>query len=284
MGKLTTTLAMIRFEHSIFALPFAFLGAFMAARGTPGGHQILWIVVAMVGARSAAMGFNRLVDRRYDALNPRTSSRALPSGHVTSRFVWLFVLVSAALFVGAAWMLNPLAFYLSPVALAVILLYSYTKRFTSLSHLFLGLALGIAPVGAWIAVTGKWEATPLFLTAAVLFWVAGFDIIYACQDRDFDRSVGLYSVPARWGVKAALRLSAGLHLVMILTLVYLFLTFGLGVLSWVGLGAVSLALLYEHSLVTSDDLSRVNSAFFTMNGFVSIVLFLFVGLDICLFD
>jgi 4-hydroxybenzoate polyprenyltransferase len=283
MGKLATTLAMIRIEHSVFALPFAFLGAFLAAQGLPTAHQILWIVVAMVSARSAAMGFNRLVDRHYDARNPRTSSRALPRGEVSSRFVWSFVVVSALVFAAAAWMLNPLAFYLTPLALVLVFFYSYTKRFTSLSHLFLGLALGIAPVGAWIAVRGQLEATPLFLTAAVLFWVAGFDIIYACQDIDFDRRTRLYSLPARFGVRTALRVSAGLHLIMFLILGYLFLALDLGTLSWVGLGIVALALLFEHSLVTSEDLSRVNSAFFTINGFVSIVLFLFVGLDLCLF-
>jgi 4-hydroxybenzoate polyprenyltransferase len=283
MGKLTTTLAMIRFEHSVFALPFAFLGAFLAARGVPTAPQILWIVVAMVGARSAAMGFNRLVDRDYDALNPRTSSRALPTGQVSTRFVWLFVLTSAVVFVFSAWMLNPLAFHLSPLALAIVFLYSYTKRFTSLSHLVLGLALGVAPVGAWIAVRGQLEGTPLLLSAAVLFWVAGFDIIYACQDLHFDRSVGLYSLPARFGVKPALRISAVLHLLMVLTLAYLFREFKLEALSWAGLGIVAMALLYEHTLVTSEDLSRVNSAFFTINGFVSIILFLFVGFDLCLF-
>ncbi|MFZ0430402.1 MAG: UbiA-like polyprenyltransferase [Acidobacteriota bacterium] len=282
MGKLLIVLEMIKVEHTVFALPFAYLGAFLAARRFPGWEKSLWILVAMVGARSAAMGFNRLVDRRIDARNPRTASRALPKRLVPVGFVAAFVAVNAAILLVAAWMLNPLSFRLAPLALAIILGYSYTKRFTSLSHLFLGLSLGIAPLGGWIAVRGELDWEPLLLSAAVILWVAGFDIIYSCQDVDFDRGEGLYSFPSRLGIHQALRLSSLLHAGMFGLLVCLFLATRLAWLSWAGLAVVALVLVYEHRLVSPNDLSRVNAAFFTLNGLVSILLLVFVGLDLCL--
>ena len=282
MKKLLTVLDMIKFEHTVFALPFAFLGAFLADRGLPDGPTSLWIILAMIGARSAAMAFNRLVDCSYDKLNPRTNDRALPGRLVSKRFVVSFVLLSSSLFFFSSWMLNPLAFHLSPVALLVILLYSYTKRWTSFSHLFLGLSLALAPLGGWIAVRGELHPAPLYVAAAVLFWVGGFDIIYACLDLEFDRKFGLYSIPGRWGIKTSLRISALFHILMMLLLSYSFVLFRLSALSWFGLGLVAVGLIYEHSLVNAQDLRRVNTAFFTINGVISLVLFLFVGLDLWL--
>lgn len=282
MGKLLIVLEMIKVEHTVFALPFAFLGAFLAARGFPGWEKSFWILIAMVGARSAAMGFNRLVDLRIDAQNPRTAGRALPRRLVSTGFVAGFVVANSGALLIAAWRLNPLSLELAPIALFVVLGYSYAKRFTSLSHLFLGLALGIAPIGGWVAVRGTvgWEM--LVLSASVLLWVAGFDIIYSCQDADFDRYVGLYSFPSRLGVRRALWLSSILHAGMVGFLAWSLFIFRLSLLSWVGLGLVVMVLIYEHRLVKPDDLSRVNAAFFTLNGIVSILLFVFVGLDLCL--
>jgi len=277
---LVRTLRMIRFEHSLFALPFAFLGALLAAEGWPSGRQIFWIVVAMVGGRSAGMAFNRVADLPYDTMNPRTAQRELPTGKLSVGFTWVFTIVSAAVLVLAAWQLNPLALKLSPLVLAVLLLYSYTKRFTVLTHWVLGLCLGMAPAGAWVAVRGTldWEILPL--TLAVLFWVAGFDIIYACQDVEFDRRVGLSSLPARIGIGGALMVSRLLHLLMLGLLVWLAQWAGLGALAYVGLAVVAGLLVYEHSLVRADDLSRVNAAFFTVNGYISVLLLLFWGADI----
>lgn len=282
MKRLVIILEMIKFEHTVFALPFAFLGAFLAARGFPGWEKTLWITLAMAGARSAAMAFNRLVDLRYDQLNPRTAARALPQGLLEARFVALFVIASSALFIFAAWMLNPLAFYLSPPALALVLLYSHSKRFTSFSHLILGLSLAIAPVGGWVAVRGTLETAPFFLAAAVMFWVGGFDIIYACQDVEFDRRTGLKSLPGRLGIQKSLWISAAFHAAMMAFLLYIFFLFDLSALSLLGLLLVAAALVYEHSLVKADDLSRVNAAFFTVNGMISVLLFVLVGLDLCL--
>ncbi|MHB8654775.1 MAG: UbiA-like polyprenyltransferase [Terriglobia bacterium] len=281
-GRVRTTLEMIKFEHSIFALPFALTGAMLAARGWPSGRQIFWLIVAMVGARSAAMAFNRIADFKFDAANPRTRTRALPAGQLTLRFAAGFTAVSAALLVLAAYELNGLAFKLSPVALAILLIYSYTKRFTWLSHLILGLCLGMAPVAAWIALRGDIDAGVLLLGAAVALWVAGFDIIYACQDVEFDRAVGLHSFPRHYGIAAALYASAGLHLVM---MVLLILTARLENLGWVagaGLAAVAALLAYEHSLVKPRDLSRVNAAFFTINGYISMLFFVTWAADILL--
>ncbi len=277
--NLKVTLEMIKWEHSIFALPFALCGAMLAAGGWPAWRQIAWIVVAMVSARSAAMAFNRLADVSIDAANPRTATRALPAGHLSATFVSAFVLISCSIFVLAAWQLNRMTLLLSPVALAVILLYSYTKRFTRWSHLVLGLALGIAPAAAWIAVRGTLDARILLLTAAVMFWVAGFDVIYACQDYEYDRSHELHSLPRYLGIKNALILARLFHLVMLGLLVALVFTFGLGKLALVGVVAVAALLLYEHALVRHDDLTKLNAAFFTMNGVISIVFFVFIAAD-----
>ena len=277
---------MIKIEHTIFALPFALLGALFAARDLPHGiptrAQIGWILLAMVGARSAAMAFNRLVDLPFDARNPRTAGRALPQRQLTRKFVALFILASSSVFIFAAWMLNGLAFALSPVALGIIFVYSYMKRVTWLTHFFLGLALGCAPVGAWIAIRGDVSAIPLLLGLAVMLWVSGFDIIYACQDVGFDDAQRLYSIPRRFGIARALWISGILHILMVILLVPVFVKMGLGLLSLSGLGLVVLLLAYEHSLVKPADLSRVNAAFFTINGWISVLLLLFAGMDILL--
>ena len=273
---------MIKWEHSIFALPFALCGAFLAAGGIPSWRQLLWIIVAMVAARSAAMAFNRLADASIDAANPRTQSRAIPAGALSKGFVASFVLISCGVFVLAAWQLNRLALLLSPVALAVVLLYSYTKRVTRWSHLVLGFSLGIAPAAAWIAIRGSLDPHILLLTAAVMFWVAGFDILYACQDYEFDQQTGLHSVPRYWGIARALWVGRFFHVVMLVLLVTLLSVFQLGKIADVGLAAVTALLLYEHSLVSSKDLSKLNAAFFTMNGVISVVFFAFVAADVLL--
>jgi 4-hydroxybenzoate polyprenyltransferase len=278
--NVATTLEMIKWEHSVFALPFALCGAMLAARGIPTGHQLLWIVVAMVAARSAAMAFNRLADASIDAANPRTRMRALPAGTLSREFVALFTLVACAIFIFAASRLNHLTLWLSPVALAVLLSYSYTKRFTRWSHLVLGFALGIAPAAAWIAVRGSLDTRILILTAAVTFWVGGFDVLYACQDCEFDRSYGLHSVPRYVGIPKALLFARLLHLAMIGLLIWLIVAFHLGALAFIGIAAVALLLGYEHSLVSHDDLSKLNAAFFTMNGVISVVFFAFVAGDL----
>jgi 4-hydroxybenzoate polyprenyltransferase len=270
---------MIKWEHSIFALPFALCGALLAAGGLPAWRQLAWIIVAMVAARSAAMAFNRLADASIDAANPRTATRALPVGQLTPAFVSAFVLVACGVFVLAASQLNHLALLLSPVALAVVLLYSYTKRFTRWSHLFLGFALGIAPAAAWIAVRGSLDPRILLLTAAVTFWVAGFDVIYSCQDHEYDCNHGLHSLPRYLGIKNALIIARLFHLVMLGLLIALVVSFGLGKLAMVGVIAVAALLLYEHALVRHDNLSKLNAAFFTMNGVISVVFFLFVAAD-----
>jgi 4-hydroxybenzoate polyprenyltransferase len=282
LRDLRVTLEMIKWEHSIFALPFALCGAMLAAGGFPSLHQLLWIIVAMVAARSAAMAFNRWADAAIDAANPRTSTRALPAGHLSPAFVVTFVLVSSAVFVLAASQLNRLALLLSPVALLVLLLYSYTKRFTRWSHLVLGFALGIAPAAAWIAVRGSLDPRILLLTAAVTFWVAGFDVLYACQDYDFDRQAGLHSIPRYLGIRGALWVARGFHLLMVGFLVALLVVFGLGMLAAGGVALVILLLLYEHSLVKANDLSKLNAAFFTMNGVISVLFFFFVAADLLL--
>jgi 4-hydroxybenzoate polyprenyltransferase len=273
---------MIKWEHSIFALPFALCGAMLAARGLPTAHQLLWIVVAMISARSAAMAFNRVADSAIDAANPRTRTRALPAGALSPAFVTTFVIVSSAIFLFAAAQLTHLSLLLSPVALAVLLLYSYTKRFTRWSHVVLGFALGIAPAAAWIAVRNSLDPRILLLTAAVTCWVAGFDVLYACQDFDFDRRANLHSIPRHVGIPAALWIARGLHLLMLVLLVALISVFGLGALAMLGALAVALLLAYEHSLVSARDLSKLNAAFFTMNGVISVVFFAFVAADLLL--
>ena len=283
--KLRRTLDMIKFEHSVFALPFALTGALLAWRDADFsiaglGAKLLWIIVAMVAARSAAMAFNRLLDQRIDAANPRTAMRHLPAGQLSREFAWGFTIISVAVFFLAAWMLNPLCLMLSPIALATVLGYSYTKRLTSLSHLVLGFALGIAPAAAWIAIRGTLDARILWLTAAVTLWTAGFDIIYSCQDFEFDRRTGLNSIPARLGIPNALIVSRVLHIAMLLCLTELALSFGLGGIAMAGVATVAALLLYEHSLVHADDLSHINAAFFTVNGFVSVAFFLFWTADV----
>jgi len=280
--RLRTVLAMIKFEHTLFALPFAFLGMVLAADGWPAWRTVGWIGVAMVGARSAAMAFNRLADRHLDAGNPRTAGRALPVGELSPTFVGGFVVASAALLVVAAWQLNPLALRLAPVALAVVLLYSYTKRFTVLCHLVLGLGLAAAPMGAWIAVRGDLTLAPVVLGAAVLAWVAGFDILYALQDVDFDRSFGLHSVPAWLGVRGALVVSGLLHLAMLALLAVLPGVYppGLGPAYWVGVAGCAGLLSYQHWIVRPGDLSRLDAAFFTANGLLSAWLFMVTVVDL----
>jgi len=280
LHNLRVTLEMIKWEHSIFVLPFALCGAMLAANGLPSAHALAWIIVAMVTARSAAMAFNRLADASIDAANPRTRTRALPTGALSPAFVATFVVVSCAVFIVAASQLNRLSFLLSPVALAILLLYSYTKRFTRWSHLVLGLAMGISPSAAWIAVRGSLDPRILLLTVAVTFWGAGFDVLYACQDYDFDRQSGLHSIPRYFGISRALWIARVFHIMMLLLLVSLLLVFGLGKLALVGVVAVSLLLAYEHSLVSAADLSRLNAAFFAMNGVISVVFFIFIAGDL----
>jgi 4-hydroxybenzoate polyprenyltransferase len=278
---------MIKFEHSIFALPFALTGALLAFRESGFAVRdvwriVAWIVVAMVGARSAAMGFNRLVDAEIDSKNPRTKMRHIPAGLLSRTFGWGFVAFSSLVFAFAAFELNPLCFHLAPLALLVVFVYSFTKRFTSLSHLVLGFALGIAPAAAWIAVRGSLDPRILLLTAAVTFWTAGFDIIYSCQDFEFDCETGLFSLPSRIGIGRALILARLLHLAMIASLLLLVYLLNLGPLAVAGVGAVCALLIYEHSLVKANDLSRVDAAFFTMNGWVSVLFFVFWAADVYL--
>jgi 4-hydroxybenzoate polyprenyltransferase len=280
--NLRVTLEMIKWEHSIFALPFALCGAMLAAGGVPGIRQLAWIIIAMISARSAAMAFNRVADASIDAANPRTQTRALPAGTLSPAFVTMFTVVSCAIFILAASQLNRLALILSPVALAVVLLYSYTKRFTRWSHVVLGFSLGIAPAAAWIAVRGSLDPRILLLTAAVTFWVGGFDVLYACQDYDFDRLSGLHSIPRYVGISGALAIARTFHVVMLLLLIALVAVFGLGKLAMVGVLAVAVLLTYEHTLVSPRDLSKLNAAFFTMNGVISIVFFAFVAADLLL--
>src|SRR5258708_6537816 len=283
--RLVLTLEMIKFEHSVFALPFALTGALLAFREShiPGrvfAGKLMWIVIAMVAARSAAMAFNRILDADIDGRNPRTSARHIPAGRVRPGFALGFTAVGGRVFLLAARALNPLCLKLAPVALGLIFFYSFTKRFTTFAHLVLGLSLGIAPAAAWIAISGSLDWRILWLTAAVTFWTAGFDIIYSCQDFEFDQTEGLFSLPRRFGISGALWIARIFHVTMIACLAALAFSFELGWLSLTGIGAVILLLLYEHSMVKADDLSRVNAAFFTVNGYVSVLFFLFWAADI----
>ena len=273
LAKVKVFLEMIKFEHTVFALPFAFLGAFLAAGGVPPVEKCVWILVAMVGARTAAMGFNRIVDRRFDAMNPRTKDRAIPKGEIGVAEAWILVLLSAGVFFAAAYMLNPLAFRLSPVVLGITLAYSYTKRFTAWCHLFLGFAIGLAPSAGWIAVNGSWSVLPGLVTLGVMFWVAGFDILYACMDAEFDRNVGLHSIPAWLGIRRAFLLSAVFHLVAFAVFCYVGFYAHLNWIYFAGLGAVSIFFVMQRLAVRPDDLSRMDMAFFTLNGAVSMVMF-----------
>ena len=280
-SRIRTILEMIKFEHSVFALPFALTGALLAARATqhswPTLRQILWIVVAMVAARSAAMTINRIADLRYDKENPRTKMRALATGALSVSFAWIFTLIAVAVFFLAAWQLNPLALKLAPLAIAILFFYSFTKRFTSWSHLFLGFALGISPAAAWIAITGSLDWRMLILCAAVTLWVGGFDVLYACQDFEFDHQAGLFSVPKRFGIANALWIARAMHVGVVLLLGWLAASFGLPWPAWAGIVVVAALLAYEHSLVKANDLSKLNAAFFTVNGYISMLFLLFWG-------
>ncbi len=280
LKKTRTTLEMIKWEHSIFALPFALTAALLAAHGLPAWPVLGWILVAMVAARSSAMAFNRWADAELDAANPRTGGRALPAGLLTRQFVLGFTVAAAAVFLVAAAKLNRLTLELAPMVLVVLLGYSYLKRFTRWSHMGLGLALGLAPAGAWIAVRGALDPRILVLTAAVTLWVAGFDVLYACQDYDHDRGAGLHSVPQAHGLTAAFWAARGMHLAMLGLLVWFGRLFNFGVAGWLGVAAVGLLLAYEHSLVSPKDLRRLNAAFFTMNGVIALVFFGFVAADV----
>jgi len=274
-----TTLEMIKWEHSVLTLPFGLTGAVLAANGIPSLHTSIWIIVALVAARSAAMAFNRLADATIDASNPRTRTRALPAGKLSRGFVAWFVVITSAILILAAWELNPLAFYLSPVALAIVFTYSFTKRFTRWSHVVLGLAMGVAPAAAWVAVRGSLDPRILILTAAVVFWGAGFDILYSCQDYEHDCAASVYSVPKAFGIRGALGIARLFHLVTVLLLIWMAVAFGLGKIAIAGVVFVAALLVYEHSLVKHDDLSHVNAAFFTMNGLVSMALLFFIAAD-----
>lgn len=277
-SRMRTVLEMIKFEHSVFALPFALVGALLAARavgGLPSWRQILWIVLAMVGARSAAMTMNRIADIEYDRRNPRTANRALPTGELSVGFAVAFTVLASALLVIAAWQLNRLALELSPLALAILFFYSYTKRFTAWSHFVLGFCLGISPAAAWIAIRGSLDWRMLILCAAVTLWVGGFDVLYACQDVQFDKSAGLHSVPKTFGVAKALVLARAIHIAMVVLLGWLAWSFRLAWPAWAGIAVVAALLAYEHSLVKPDDLSKMNAAFFTVNGYISLLFLLF---------
>jgi 4-hydroxybenzoate polyprenyltransferase len=280
--KLKITLEMIKFEHTVFALPFAFIGALLASRGVPTGGQILWIVAAMVGARSAAMTFNRIVDLQFDRKNPRTQTRALAAGTLSLPFAVVFTVLMSALMIFAAWQLNPLCFYCSVPTLGILFFYSYTKRFTALSHLFLGLSIGLAPLASWIAIRGTFAWPPILLSAAVMFWVAGFDIIYSLQDADFDRKNRLFSLPARLGIRAALTLSTLFHAATVVLLLVTARWTELGGIAYAGIAVVAGILFWEHRIVKPGDLSRVNVAFFSLNGYVSVLLLVTFATDILL--
>jgi 4-hydroxybenzoate polyprenyltransferase len=279
-SRIQIVLEMIKFEHSVFALPFALVGALLAARvggGLPTWRQILWIVVAMVGARSAAMTINRIADIEYDRRNPRTASRALPKGELSVGFAWAFTIAASGVLVFAAWQLNPLALKLSPVALAILFFYSYTKRFTAWSHFVLGFCLGISPAAAWIAIRGSLDPRMLILCAAVTLWVGGFDVLYACQDVEFDKSAGLHSIPKKFGIARALIVARLMHIAMVALLAWLAWSFHLAWPAWAGIAVVAALLAYEHSLVKPNDLSKMNAAFFTVNGYISLLFLLFWG-------
>ena len=280
LRKLRTTLEMIKFEHTVFALPFAFIGALLARKGIPTAWQAGWIIAAMVGGRSAAMTFNRIADFRYDILNPRTRGRALPRGSLSMQFAVAFTIAMSALFVFSAWQLNWLCFYLSFPTLAILLLYSYTKRFTSLSHIVLGFAVGCAPLAAWLAIRGEFAWPPILLSAAVMFWVAGFDLIYALQDIDFDRKAKLFSLPSKFGIASALRVSLLFHALTVILLTGTATLANLGWIAFFGIAIVAGILYWEHRLVTPHDLSHVNVAFFNLNGYISILLLLTFAGDI----
>lgn len=280
IDKAVLYLRMIKFSHSIFALPFAFTGAILAASGIPSPYQIFWITVAMVSARSSAMGLNRIIDKNIDALNPRTSKREIPSGKIKLTEAWIFVSISLALFIFSAYKLNPLCFKLSPIAIFFLFIYSYTKRFTWLSHIILGITISAAPLGAWIAVRGSFDMEIIPLSLAVVFWLSGFDILYALQDIEFDKSYGLYSIPSRFGIKRSLTISRFFHFITWSLLILTGIIFHLNFLYWIGILIISLLLFYEHRLIKPNDLSKLNIAFFNMNGYISLTVFIFTLLSL----
>jgi len=282
LNRIRIFLEMIKFSHTVFALPFALMGAFLAARGVPSLRTLFWVVLAMVGARSCAMGFNRIVDRRFDAINPRTADRALPAGTITGANAWVMVALAGVLFFAACYNLNRLVFLLSPVALGLTLFYSLTKRFTWASHVFLGLSLACAPVGGYLAVRGEFAGFPVALAVGVLFWVAGFDTIYACLDADFDREAGLYSLPVRFGRAGAFRLAVLFHVLAFVCFVITGVTADLNYVFGIGLVVTAAALFYQHVLTRPTDLSRIQLSFFTMNGLISVVLFVATWLALVL--
>lgn len=271
--KIQILLEMIKFKHTVFALPFAFMGAFLAARGLPEWNVFLWVVVAMVGARTCAMGFNRIVDRRFDAINPRTSKRAIPAGEVSLAESWVMVVLSGALFFFACYNLNRLTLMLAPFALSLTLIYSLTKRFTWLCHVVLGVALAFSPLGGWVAVSGTLDGYPWVLSLGVLFWVTGFDTIYACLDADFDRDAGLFSLPARFGRKRAFRLAVFFHVLAFVFFIATGYQSGLNIFYYIGIAVTGAALFYQHLVVAPGDLSRIQLSFFSMNGFIALTLF-----------
>jgi 4-hydroxybenzoate polyprenyltransferase len=282
LRSIGVTLEMIKWEHSVFALPFALTGAMLAAKGWPAGHDVFWIVICMITARSAAMAFNRWADASLDALNPRTAQRAIPAGLLSRGFVGGFTVLMSLAFLVSAAQLNRETLFLSPAVLAILFFYSYTKRFTRWSHLVLGFSLGIAPAGAWIAIRGTLDPRILVLTAAVMFWVGGFDVLYACQDLEHDRQFNLNSVPRYIGISAAFWVARAMHLAMLGLLVWLIRLFSLNGIAWTGVAAVAALLLYEHLIVSPKDLRRLNAAFFTMNGVISVVFFAFVAASLLL--
>ncbi len=280
--KLKIILETIKFAHTIFALPFAFIGAILAQRGIPSIYKIFWILVAMIGARSGAMATNRIFDYRFDKENPRTKNWPLVKGEITFGFLILFTIVSYSLFVFASYKLNKLCFYLSFPVICILSFYSLTKRFTEFSHLFLGFAISLAPVGAWIAVKGEIDWQPFLISLAVMFWIAGFDVFYALQDMEFDKKIGLHSIPAKYGVKKSLFITKVFHSIMFACLIYMIPVFKLGVIFTTGVIITGAFLLYEHSLVKENDLSKIDKAFFTANGYISITLFIATLIDIIL--
>ncbi len=272
-NKIKVLLEMIKFKHTVFALPFALMGAFLAARGMPGIKVFLWVIVAMAGARTCAMGFNRIVDRRFDAANPRTSNRALPAGEVSLAESWLMVIISGAIFFFACYQLNLLALQIAPFALGLTLLYSLTKRFTWLCHVVLGVALAFSPLGGWVAVSGTFEGYPWVLSLGVLFWVTGFDTIYACLDADFDREAGLFSMPARFGRRRAFQLAVLFHVLAFVFFAATGYMATLNIFYFVGIAITGAALFYQHIVVAPGDLSRIQLSFFSLNGFIALTLF-----------
>lgn len=279
-NKATVYLRMIKIEHSVFALPFAFSGAILAAGGIPEFEKIFWIILAMVTARAAAFGFNRIIDRKIDALNPRTANREIPSGKIKLWEAILFTILCLIIFIFSAWMLNPLCFKLSPFAILLLFLYSFTKRFTWTCHFFLGLALSLAPLGAWIAVRGSfdWEIIPMVIT--VIFWLAGFDTLYALWDVEFDKKFGIYSIPKVFGIRKAIILARYFHLIAWSFLLLTGFLFKLNIFYWIGMILVAYLFIREHSLVKHDDLSKLNIAFFNMNGYISITVFIFTAMAV----